>query len=296
MIEIVESILLARQISRELGGKRIVEGMRGNSPHKFAFYSGTPEEYAAILPGKVIGEARDHGPAIRVKLEPGYELVLGEGGERITYHRDGFDLPKKHQLLLGFEDGGFLSVSVQGWGAALLLSDAQCETHPLVGTTRISPLSHDFTRDYFEGLLNEVPDGDPRSVKFFVISKPQIWGVGNGYLQDILYRARLHPRRRMIGLSPAERDALYEAAVETLRSALDLGGRDTEFDLFGRPGGYIKLLDSRSVGQPCNRCETPIVKEAYLGGAVYFCPRCQQLSEADLPRKGKKNGSLGKPF
>ena len=69
---------------------------------------------------------------------------------------------------------------------------------------------------------------------------------------------------------------LYEAIRAVLRQAVEQGGRDSEEDLFGRPGGYLKVLDARSVGQPCPRCGETIQKESYMGGAVYFCPACQK--------------------
>ena len=56
MIEMPEAVVLARQINAQLKGKRIASAVRGNSPHKFAFYSRTPEEYAQILRDKVIGD------------------------------------------------------------------------------------------------------------------------------------------------------------------------------------------------------------------------------------------------
>ena len=108
-----------------------------------------------------------------------------------------------------------------------------------------------------------------------MISKPGIWGVGNGYLQDILFRAKIHPRRRAIDITEEEKRALYEAIIITLKQATALGGRDTERDLYNRPGDYRRMLDSRSAGQPCSECGTLIVKIQYLGGSSYFCPDCQ---------------------
>jgi formamidopyrimidine-DNA glycosylase len=100
--------------------------------------------------------------------------------------------------------------------------------------------------------------------------------VGNGYLQDILFRARMHPRRRALETSLEERRALYQATVQTLRAAVEGGGRESELDLFGRPGGYVKILDSASAGQPCPNCGTPIEKISFMGGASYLCPTCQK--------------------
>ena len=45
--------------------------------------------------------------------------------------------------------------------------------------------------------------------------------------------------------------------------------------LFGHRGGYIRLMDNAAVGKPCHECGTKIQKIQYLGGACYFCPKCQ---------------------
>jgi len=259
----------------ELRGKRIRSAVQGNTPHKFAFYSHPPDGYEAILSGRTMGEVKAHGMAILAAVEPDYTLVLGGGGERILFHQTDRTLPRKHQLLLNFEDNTYLSVSVQGWGNVLLLHRSELADHPHVGGGRVSALSDAFTVEHFLGLFDELAEADARSVKFFLISRPGAWGVGNGCLQDILFRAKLHPRRRAIDINPGERQALFDATRDTLAQVAGLGGRDTEHDLYNRPGGYRCVLDRRSVGQPCPECGTPIEKIQYLGGACYFCPRCQ---------------------
>ena len=57
----------------------------------------------------------------------------------------------------------------------------------------------------------------------------------------------------------------------------DGGGRDTETDLFGNPGGYTTLMSRNTVGKPCGSCGAVIVKKAYMGGSVYYCPECQPV-------------------
>ena len=75
--------------------------------------------------------------------------------------------------------------------------------------------------------------------------------------------------------APEERQVLYEALRRVLREAVDLGGRDSERDLYNQPGDYVRLMDSKTVGQPCPVCGAPIEKISYLGGACYLCPQCQ---------------------
>jgi formamidopyrimidine-DNA glycosylase len=115
MIELPEALTIARQMTHELAGRRIATAVQGSSPHKFAFLSGSPEEYKEILEGRVLGETTARGRYTLTRIEPGYVLVLGEGGERILVHSTCKTLPKKHQLLLQF------STSTNTWGSRVSL-------------------------------------------------------------------------------------------------------------------------------------------------------------------------------
>ena len=139
MIELPEAITIARQITADLCGKRIADGNRGNSPHKFAFYNRPPEEYETILKDKCVGAASANGPLILAAVEPGYTLILGYGGERIVYHRSAEKLPAKRQLYLHFTDDTYLTVTVQGWGCAFLLESEQVPQHQLIDVHKLSP-------------------------------------------------------------------------------------------------------------------------------------------------------------
>ena len=149
------------------------------------------------------------------------------------------------------------------------------ENTNILGKKGISPIGDDFTLKHFLALFDGLKADDSRSVKFFIISDPGILGVANGFLQDILFSAKLHPKRKAVKLVASEKENLFKAVRDTLTLAVAQGGRDTEYDLYGNTGGYKKILDSRSVGKPCPACGTTIEKTAFLGGACYFCPSCQ---------------------
>jgi formamidopyrimidine-DNA glycosylase len=275
MIELPEATVIGKQISAELAGKQIAYGNQGNSPHKFAFTSGTAEEYEQKFKGKTIGSARGHGSAILVPIEPGHVLVLGGGGERILYHQEEQTHPPKRQLLLQFTDGTSLTVTISGWGNVMLLPQAAVGEHRHVQIHRVPPLSDGFTWEHFQGLFETVDPESNKSIKFFVISEPGVWGIGNGCLQDILYHAGIHPRRRIVDVSQDDKRALYDALMSTLSQMVELGGRESERDLYGNRGRYARILDSKTKGTPCPQCGTHIEKGQYLGGAIYYCPICQ---------------------
>ncbi|HBK85696.1 MAG TPA: endonuclease VIII, partial [Firmicutes bacterium] len=133
-----------------------------------------------------------------------------------------------------------------------------------------------FDLAYFAGLLDE--QGRKKSAKAFLATEQRIPGLGNGVLQDILYQANIHPRRSMLSLTDQELETLFLAIKATLRQMADQGGRDTEKDLFGQPGGYRTILSKNTVNTPCPRCGELVRKEAYMGGSIYYCSGCQSRS------------------
>ena len=279
MLELPEAATLARQMNETLVGKTIASARANTSPHKFAFYQGDPETYPKKLEGQIIGEAMARGSLITIAIGTERVLALGDGGLRILYHEQEKTLPKKHQLLIHFDDSTHLTVSVSGWGAVWLMTHAEQAAHKWAGRVGTSPASDAFTEAYLDGLFAAVPPGDKRSIKYFIVSDPKIWGVANGYLQDILFRAQLHPRRRVVALTDGDRHRLYGAIRTTVRAALAANGRITERDLFNQRGSYTPLMYSKTKSTPCTVCGTTIEKISYLGGSCYVCPTCQPLPE-----------------
>lgn len=122
-------------------------------------------------------------------------------------------------------------------------------------------------------------EADKLSGKAFLATQQRIPGLGNGVLQDGLFHANIHPKRKMGTITEKEYTSLFHSVKETLAEMTRLGGRDTEKDLFGNPGKYRTILRKNTVGKPCPVCGTAIQKASYLGGAIYWCPVCQPLVE-----------------
>lgn len=275
MMELPEAVAMAEQMNAELRGKRIASAERENSPHKWVFYNRPRAEYERLLPGKRVGEARAEASHVDVRLTPGLTLQLGDGGERIFLHAEGAKLPAKYHLLLRFDDGTALTVTVQGWGAVRLLDDAQLRRERARQKDAISAIDPALTYARFKQVLADYEAARDKPVKAFFINRPRIVGIGNGYLQDILFRAGIHPRRKVRGIPAAGRRKLYHAMRKVLAEAIAKGGRDDELDLFGHPGRYVRTLDRRAKGKPCPNCHATIEKIQFLGGACYLCPTCQ---------------------
>jgi len=87
----------------------------------------------------------------------------------------------------------------------------------------------------------------------------------------------VHPKKKVDTLSDKEKATLFDSIKSTLAEMWKQGGRDTELDLFGRPGGYRTILSKNTSGKPCSVCGTLIKKEAYMGGSIYYCGACQRI-------------------
>ena len=276
MFELPEFVTLAKQMNDTLQGKVIQRGHLGNSPHKFVWYNRSHDEFERLTRGKTVGEARAKGKWLFVPLEPGFVLLLGECGGKVLYHPPGSKVPNKYHLHITFEDASFLTATTQMWGAMELYEQGQESEREYIKGMRTIPIEPEFTFEYFSGLIDEVKARGKRSAKGLLTQDQLVPGLGNAIAQDILFRARVHPRHPIDELGVAQREALYHAILDTVHEVIEKGGRNDEFDLYGRRGGYVRLMDRNAVGRPCPECGDAIEKIHYLGGACYYCPGCQE--------------------
>ena len=276
MIEMPEATTIARQMDETLTGKTIQHFARGPLTHKFLWLSKPADEYDAFLSGRKLTGATSYGRSIYLYVGDTHVLWFGELGGRILYHPAGAELPAKYHLRWDFADISRMTFSLQMWGFVGLLEKAELHTHPHA-EAGIPPLSSGFALERFDQLLEAYPEKTKKGIKGFLVTSQFVNGIGNGYLQDILFRAKIHPARKIPSLTTDERNQLFDAIQSTISQAISLRGREDERDLFDQPGRYQRLMSSSTVGTLCPTCGTTIQKISYLGGACYLCPGCQVL-------------------
>jgi formamidopyrimidine-DNA glycosylase len=276
MIEFPESNVLARQINETLVGKTITGVVPAASPHKFAWYFGDPVDYPERLLNNQILSARGLGMFVEITLSEA--MLLLSDGVNLRVHPQAGPIPKKHQLLLEVDDDIHFSVSLSMYGGVYCW-DRGIEfdySYYNIAKEKPSPLSEDFDQAYFEALLS--PDAVQKlSLKAALATEQRIPGLGNGSLQEILWHAHLHPKRKTDTLSDEEILALFSSLKGTLAEMTDQGGRSTEKNLFGQPGSYPVVMCAAYNGRPCPKCGMFIHKESYMGGSIYTCSQCQPL-------------------
>jgi len=111
-------------------------------------------------------------------------------------------------------------------------------------------------------------------LKRFLMDERLLLGVGNGYADEILWRARLHPRRVAAGLSETEWGTLLAALRDGLLEAVAQGGELDFLDADCRRGRCERRIHHHA-GDPCPRCGAALVGYERSGRETDFCPVCQ---------------------
>jgi formamidopyrimidine-DNA glycosylase len=277
-IELPEAKILAEQMNKELRGKRIknyhlqdIERLQ-----RIGMMDKDTKSFNQLVDGKV-ELVTSRGNVIRVKLNNGMNLILGpEYGGEIFYHKSGKTVPKKFHLKVDFSDDTVLTVRLTSMGLIHAYKDHDLERSYVYrrdfNPDVLPPIDEEFTFERFSKLLAD----NKRMLKSVLVGKDAIVvGLSNSAFQDIIYRARLHPKRKASELSENERQALYDAIRLVLEERIQLNGKDQFYDLYGNQGGYMPAMGPNMKQQSCPICGAAIEKLSVGGGHVYFCPNCQ---------------------
>ncbi len=118
-----------------------------------------------------------------------------------------------------------------------------------------------------------------RQVKALLLDQTAIGGLGNIYVDESLYKARVHPLTRAAELGREQVKKLHTAMRRTLHSAIRAGG-STIRD-YRTPNGERGWFQTHHQvygreGQPCRRCKAPIERIQAAGRSSHICPNCQR--------------------
>lgn len=185
--------------------------------------------------------------------------------------------PSPHERVrLRFDDGRFLCYEDQRkFGKWYLLSHPEDKLKKL----GIEPLSKSFTLKAFEKLLTN----SSQQIKPFLLNQCYITGLGNIYVDEALWEAKIHPTRKTNSLNQIEIKALHNAIPKVLKQGIahmgtSLGSKLANyFSVSGRRGGnQTQLKVFRREGLLCPRCHSEIIKISVSKRGTHLCPNCQK--------------------
>ena len=277
-IEMPEARILAIQMQKELVGKTIQSWRidEGEKLKKSKMVNENLQDYDGLI-GRTIQSVRSRGNIIHVKLDNKLNLLIApEYGGALLFHENTSHLPKKKHLTLEFGDETAFTVRLKGWGHIYSVEDSRLKSSYVYArdfSDTMAPDEEQFTYEHFSEQMRSAS----RNIKMALVGKDAVVvGLSNSAFQDIIYRAKVHPKRKSSNLSDSEMKSLYEAIQTVVRERLKLGGKTQFADLYGKQGGYSPAMGPNMKDESCPNCGTMVEKIAHGGGHVYLCPECQK--------------------
>ena len=269
MPELPEVETVRRELVPWLTGRKIIEARRAEAP--------AGPKYADLerADGQRIGRVRRRGKFILMDLSGGDELVVHLGMTGIisptdpkTHVRVTLKLSGRSRRKLYFQD-------VRRFGRFLVVKAGVYDTLPTLAGMGPEPLGDTFTVSGFATALAR----SATAVKAWIMSQRPVAGVGNIYVDESLWRARIHPLTPAKKVSRRKVARLHQAIRDVLAASIEAQGTTLNDyrTVNGEVGAYLDELDAYGHdGEPCKRCHTTIKKIVVGGRGTCFCPRCQR--------------------
>ena len=145
--------------------------------------------------------------------------------------------------------------------------------HPLISRLGPDPFSDEFTVEYLTSALDR-----KANIKGLLLDQSVVSGLGNIYVDEVLFAAGVNPTRKANTLAYEEIEKIQTSTRDILARAIEARGTtfDSYHDAFGETGKFqhqLKVFTRE--GEPCPRCGTTIVKSRVAGRGTYTCPSCQ---------------------
>jgi formamidopyrimidine-DNA glycosylase len=292
MPELPEVETVRAQLEPVLTGRRF-ERVEINDARLVRPYD--PAEVAAELEGERVAAVERRGKYLIVRFETGRVLLIhlrmtgslrhaGPGGLQADPHR---------RAVVRLDDGSDVTYrDVRRFGTWLLLEPGELHAY-LATRVGDEPFGVSFTASK----LGERLTGRRAPVKAALLDQRTVAGLGNIYVDEALWRARIHPLRPAESLDRDELRRLHRAVRTTLEHGIARQG-STLRDYALPDGGSGSMQDEFKVygrgGEPCDRCGTPIAKTRIAGRGTWFCPHCQvhaASSSSSAPSRSRRQSS-----
>ena len=228
------------------------------------------------LPGQTIEKIGRRGKYLLFYLTGGVLVShLRMEGKYLFYPEE---VPERKHAHVFFEmtDGGTLVYEdVRKFGTMELLKKDHLDAYFTARKLGPEPTEADFLLPSFAAALSR----SKKPIKPYLLEQTLVVGLGNIYVDEALWRARIHPARPADSLKPAEVRRLREQIIEVLQLGIEKRGSTirTYRNALGEDGTMQDFLQVYGkTGQPCARCGSPIEKIKLGGRGTHLCPHCQR--------------------
>ena len=266
MPELPEVETIKRELEKAVLGKKITEVC---VHHPTVIRQPSVKKFKEELTGATIKNILRKAKVLILELSNGKSLVIHlKMTGQLVYPGNG----KNSRVTFHLSDGKGLDFNDRRLFAELRLLD---DWRNLKFIRGLGPEPFDLSFDKFKELLSK----KKTKIKPLLMDQAFISGIGNLYVAEALFRAKIHPERPAASLTDKEKELLFKEIKNTLLEAIEHKGSsiDQYVQLTGAPGGYVKYhkVYGRE-GKPCLVCKVSIKRISLGGRGTYFCPRCQK--------------------
>ena len=273
MPELPEVETVRRGLERLVVGKTI-----GQVRVRYAKMIGTGvDRFVHDLPGQTIEMIGRRGKYLLFYLTGGVMVSHLRMEGKYLFYADAVPERKHAHVFFQMTDGGTLVYEdVRKFGTMELLRKNQLEAYFAARKLGPEPTDSDFLLAPFAAALGR----SKKPIKPYLLEQTLVVGLGNIYVDEALWRARIHPARPADSLKPAEVKRLREQIIEVLQLGIEKRGSTirTYRNALGEDGTMQDFLQVYGkTGQPCARCGSPIEKIKLGGRGTHLCPHCQKV-------------------
>jgi len=294
MPELPEVESVRRQLEPTLVGRRF-ERVSIDDPRLVRPYE--PAEVAAELEVEHVAAVERRGKYLVVRFESGrvLRIHLRMTGSLLSAASGSLPDDPHRRAVVNLDDGSDVAYrDVRRFGTWLLLEPGEAEPY-LAARVGDEPLDALFTA----ARLGERLAGRRTSLKAALLDQRTLAGMGNIYVDEALWRARLNPLRPASGLDRNELRRLHRGIRAALEHGLARQGSTLrDYRLPDGSGGSMQN-EFRVYGrrdEPCDRCGTLIARTQVAGRTTWFCPTCQPdqaaRSSSSRPSRSSRQSSV----
>ena len=241
-----------------------------------------PVDFAERLEGRIVVTLDRRAKYLQFHLDDGTVMLahLGMSGRMVIEHPQDAEesMPggKHEHIVFAVGNGTVIRFSdPRRFGSMDLTTEAELAQHPLLRHLGPEPLDPALDGPALAGLLA----GKRTPIKSALLDQRLIAGLGNIYVCEALFDARLSPRRGAHTVGKARADRLVAAIKAVLLRAIEAGGSTLRDHV--APSGEIGYFQHSfhvygREGEPCLSCAAPVRRIVQAGRSTFFCPSCQR--------------------
>lgn len=287
MPELPEVETVRRGLEKRLVGHEVlnVEVLREKS------YPVSESDSDTFVIGSKILNVRRRAKILFIDLSTGYTLLIhlkmtgqlvyrsnqgsfgaGHPNNSLVHH-----LPDRStRVIIELDDARLFFNDQRVFGWIKLAPTAEVTDLEMVKKLGPEPLEKTFTDKVF---LTQIARRKRSRIKPALLDQSVVAGIGNIYADEALWAAKIHPETIVESISQQQLKQLRRDIVDILTLGLEKGGStDRNYvDAEGKRGSYLSFAKVfRREDEPCERCDTEIIKIRVAGRGTHVCPSCQK--------------------